>query len=121
MLTRDQMVRHADDWIAAWNRRDLHAVLKAFAPDATFRSPTALTLTGSSFLEGREAISAYWSLAIARLNKLNFTLIDVVCDTVEQSMMVLYEAELDCPPRRACEIFKFRDGKKSSGEALYGE
>lgn len=105
--TRAEMLVHAEEWIAAWNRRDLPAVLAAFAPQATFRSPRARGLTGSAFLEGKEAIADYWERGLEQLHQLQFTLIDVVCDEPRQSMVVLYEAELNGPPRRACEFFHF--------------
>ena len=120
MKTRAEMLKHAEEWIAAWNKRDLAAVLGSFAPEATFRSPRASALTGSAVLEGRKAIQSYWEDGLAQLPRLNFTLVDAVCDEPAQSMVVLYEAELNGPPCRACEFFYFDDDKKVAAEALYG-
>jgi steroid delta-isomerase len=121
MLSKDEMISHAEAWIAAWNRRDIDAVIAEFAPDAVFRSPKAIQFAGESILHGRDAIASYWSSALARVNQLQFTLISVICDPVDQSMVVLYSAEIEGVSRRACEIFWFRDGAKLSGEALYGD
>jgi steroid delta-isomerase len=119
--TRAEMLAHAEEWIAAWNRRDLAAVLAAFAPQATFRSPRARTITGSAFLEGKDAIRDYWERSLAQLHQLKFTLIDTICDEPGQRMVVLYDAELNGRPRRACEFFTFDCDHKISAEALYGD
>ncbi|QTL01631.1 nuclear transport factor 2 family protein [Aquabacter sp. L1I39] len=120
-LSRAEMIQHAQDWIAAWNRRDVAAVLSAFTPEARFRSPLARQVTGEGELKGREAIARYWTDALTRIGHLSFQLQDVICDEAGQTMVVLYEARLDGPPRRACEIFRFEDGMKMEGEALYGD
>lgn len=58
-LDRDGMIRHAQDWIAAWNRRDLERILDAYAEDACFRSPKATAITGSSLVAGKPAMERY--------------------------------------------------------------
>jgi hypothetical protein len=40
-LGRDEMLRHTEAWVAAWNRRDIDAVLAGFSEAAEFRSPRA--------------------------------------------------------------------------------
>lgn len=120
MLTRNEMIRHGEAWIAAWNRRDIDHVASGFAEGAIFRSPLAAKATGSDELSGREAIRAYWQSALARIGRLHFRPIAMICDEQSQTMVIHYEAELDGPPRRACEIFRFGPGGKIAGEALYG-
>ena len=121
MLTRDDMCRDAEEWVAAWNRRDLEFILAAFSPDATFRSPKAREVTGASFIKGRSAMAEYWTLGLQRLTHLQFTLIETICDEAAQQMVVLYDADLNGAIRRACELFVFRDGVKIAAEALYGD
>ncbi len=120
-LTREQMLHHAEAWIAAWNRRDVEAVLSAFADNARFRSPFALQVTGRAALEGGPAIEAYWRQALARIERLEFRLLVAICDEPGQRMVVHYEATLGDTTRRACEIFVFRGGLKIEAEALYGD
>lgn len=120
-FSRDEMLQHAQAWIAAWNRRDVDAVIAAFAPDARFRSPFAGQLTGSATIDGREAIEAYWRQALERIDHLHFRLLAAVCDAPAQRMAVHYEATLGDTTRRACEIFVFRNGMKVEAEALYGD
>ncbi|MFO1104754.1 MAG: nuclear transport factor 2 family protein [Amaricoccus sp.] len=119
-LTRGQMLRHGEAWIAAWNRRDLEQILAGFADDATFRSPFAAGIAGTDLLIGKARIRACWQAALDRIGHLRFRLIDMVCDEATQTLAIQYEAELDAPPRRACEIVRFGPAGKQAGEALYG-
>ena len=41
-MNRDEAVEYARRWTAAWNSRDLEAVLEHFEDDVTFSSPKAL-------------------------------------------------------------------------------
>ena len=41
-MTHESMMMFAETWIAAWNRRDVDAVLAHFAEEAQFVSPVAL-------------------------------------------------------------------------------
>lgn len=120
MLTRNQMLRHGEDWIAAWNRRDSEAVLAGFADNAIFRSPLAAKMAGSDTLSGKGEIRAYWQSALTRIGHLHFRPISMICDEIAQVMIVHYEAELDSSVLRACEIFHFGPEGKLAGEALYG-
>lgn len=120
-LRRDDIIAHAHDWIAAWNRRDLGAVLAAYADEASFRSPFARTVTGSSLVEGKPAMASYWQKGLDRLETLDFTFVAAVCDVEQQKLVVHYLAALNGPPKRACEIFHFENGIKVYAEALYGD
>lgn len=120
-LGREEMLRHAEAWIAAWNRRDLDAVLADFSDQAEFRSPRARAVTGSAHLEGKAALAGYWQAGLAELRSLRFTLLSATCDVEAQRMVVHYIARLNDRPLRACEIFQFQDGQKVQAEALYGD
>ena len=120
-LDRAGMLRHATEWIAAWNRRDLEAVLDAFHEEASFRSPRAVPITGLPLVQGRPAMERYWRAGLARLHALEFLLLGVVCDVEAQAMLVHYLAHLDGTTFRASELFRFEDGRKIYAEALYGD
>lgn len=66
----------AQDWIEAWNRRDLEAILSHYAEDIVFTSPAAPRITGdaSGRVAGKAALAAYWGEALSRLPDLRFTL-----------------------------------------------
>ena len=118
-LSQTAMIESARAWIAAWNRRDVEALLSGFHPHAHFRSPVAEKTTGSAEIVGVDALRDYWMRALAGVEMLQFTLLEVICDEAGQSMAVVYLAELNGSTKRACELFRFIDGRKISGEALY--
>jgi ketosteroid isomerase-like protein len=78
-MTPEEARRWAEDWIEAWNRRDVDAVAAHFADDVEFCSPVAATVTGepTGIVRGRAALQAYWSTAISRVPDLHFELDDV--------------------------------------------
>jgi ketosteroid isomerase-like protein len=47
-MTHESMLAFAESRIAAWNRRDVEAVLAHYSEDAQFVSPVAHNLIGSS-------------------------------------------------------------------------
>jgi hypothetical protein len=50
----------ARDWIAAWNARDLDAILGHYADDIVFLSPYAERVIGTGRVEGLAALRSYW-------------------------------------------------------------
>lgn len=70
----------ADEWIAAWNARDLDRILSHYRDDFEFRSPliAALVAEPSGRLQGKAAIRAYWSQALARVPTLHFERVDLL-------------------------------------------
>jgi ketosteroid isomerase-like protein len=52
----------ANEWLAAWNSRDLVRILGYFTDDIVFRSPHAVELAGepSGEVRGKDALRAYW-------------------------------------------------------------
>ncbi|MBV1797901.1 nuclear transport factor 2 family protein [Siccirubricoccus sp. G192] len=120
-MTREQMQDFARAWIAAWNRRDLEAVLAHFTEEARFRSPKALALTGSADLQGKPALRAYWQAALGSIGEIRFVLDRVVADPAAREMVVLYEGHVDGRRTRAAEAMRFdAAGRQIEGEALYG-
>ncbi|MEA3219547.1 nuclear transport factor 2 family protein [Immundisolibacter sp.] len=79
MLDPDFAHRFAAEWIDAWNRHDLDAILAHYADDLTMSSPLIAQLAGepSGRLRGKPAVGAYWATALQRMPDLRFTLIDV--------------------------------------------
>ena len=61
-------IEFAQEWEAAWNRRDVEAVLQHFHEDAVFTSPLAkrIGVTADGVLKGKDAIRNYWMLALAQ-------------------------------------------------------
>lgn len=124
---RTQVVRHADAldlakrWVAAWNARDLPAVLALFSPDAAFRSPKAASIAGSASLKGVDALQSYWSRALQQIGDLHFDLQDLLWDPMHDSVVVRYHARLNGHTSRSVEIWQLNAaGQIVDGEALYG-
>lgn len=55
--------RIAADWIAAWHRRDLNAILDQCAVDVEISSPDIAAMPGphAGVLRGRTTVGAYWA------------------------------------------------------------
>jgi hypothetical protein len=120
-MTREEMQRHAEDWIAAWNRRDLDAVMAHFDEDARFTSPRAVRFVGRPTVFGKAALRAYWAAAVETIGSTKFYLDHIVCDVARREMLVLYD-RFDGERRvRACELMRFDEkGRQIEGEAMFG-
>ena len=120
-MTYDAMMRFADDWVAAWNRRDVDAVLAHFAEDAQFTSPIARNLVGRSLLRNKQELADYWRTGLTRIATIEFRLDHAAWDERRRELVVVYEANLNGERKRACEIMQFdASGRQIRGEALYG-
>lgn len=120
-MTYETMMGFAESWIAAWNRRDVDAVLAHFAEQAEFVSPVASRFAGSSVLRNRKELGDYWRAALDRISTLEFRLDHASWDERRRELLVVYEADLNGERKRACEIMQFdKAGRQIRGEALYG-
>lgn len=74
------IVAFAESWVAAWNARDLEAVLSHYADDVEFVSPTASVVVPESggVISGVGALRDYWTAALPRNPALHFDLVDVL-------------------------------------------
>jgi ketosteroid isomerase-like protein len=106
----------ADEWIRAWNARDLEAVLAHYADDVVFTSPTAQRVVPESGgrVRGKPALREYWTLALGGNPDLNFDLIDVFegVDTIA----LHYRNQAGAA---VAEVLTFRDGLVVSGHATH--
>jgi hypothetical protein len=120
-MTTDQMNQFAEDWIDAWNRRDLDAVMAHFSNDAVFISPTAIPIMGMARIEGKAAIREYWTKALSRVPKMEFRLDHVLCNPEQHEMAVVYLRIVNDQKVRKCEFMKFGpDGQQIYGESFSG-
>lgn len=120
-ITYDSMMRFAEAWVAAWNRRDVDAVLTHYADDAQFVSPVAHNVVGRPVLRNKKEIEQYWRAALERIPSLEFKLDHASWDERRRELNVVYEATLNGERKRACELMQFdASGRQIGGEALYG-
>lgn len=70
----------AEDWIAAWNARDLDRVLRHYSDDVELTSPRARSILPESggVIRGKAALRAYWTVALAASPSLRFELVSVL-------------------------------------------
>ena len=120
-MTYQSMMSFAESWIAAWNRRDVEAVLAHYSEEAQFVSPVARNLVGRPILRNKKELEDYWRTALARISVLEFKLDHAAWDEKRCELNVVYEANLNGERKRACEIMQFdAAGLQVRGEALYG-
>ena len=88
-----QLTALGQDWIAAWNSRDLERVLALYADTAEMTSDRipALGFDASGTVCGKQNLRAYWAKALQLLPDLHFTLIDLFISP--DSVVVVYENE----------------------------
>ena len=69
----------ADQWVSAWNARDIEAVLVHYADDVVFTSPTALRFAGecAGTIRGKDALRRYWTVALESNPGLHFELLGI--------------------------------------------
>ncbi|MGI8857510.1 MAG: nuclear transport factor 2 family protein [Thermomicrobiales bacterium] len=120
-MTRDEATTFAERWIRSWNERDLDAILAHYTDAVRFRSPRAAGLLGTPTIEGKEALASYWRAGLERITSLHFALDHVVWDGEGAELLIVYIADINDRPMRACETFRFdTTGRVVDGEALYG-
>ena len=120
-MTHESMMMFAETWIAAWNRRDIDAVLVHFAEEAQFVSPVALNFVGRPVLRNKKELEDYWRRALDRISVLEFKLDHATWDERRRELNVVYEANVNGERKRACETMQFdTSGRQIKGEAFYG-
>jgi ketosteroid isomerase-like protein len=111
----------AEGWAAAWNRKDIEAVLSHFAEDARFSSPKAEVIAGTPELVGKAALRAYWAQAVTRIGVIRFAIERVVVDRDARTLLIVYQGQLDSRRVLAGELLTFSPaGEVIRGDALYG-
>jgi ketosteroid isomerase-like protein len=112
----------ARDWIAAWNRSDVEAILDHYADDATFVSPLAATVTGNPEVRRKDALRAYWTKALHSLKSpLRFALESFIWDEGNQTLVIVYVSTEPQRKVRKCELMHFKTNLLiDRGEAFAG-
>ena len=79
VVTTPEAAGFAEEWSAAWNRRDVDAVLAHFHDDVVFTSPYAAEFVPGSagVVRGKAALREYWCAALAAVPDLHFDVIGV--------------------------------------------
>lgn len=110
---------YALDWIAAWNSRDLDAILAHYANDVVLISPAAAKVLNdpSGTVIGKPALRDYFQRGLDLYPNLRFELLDVMSGLA--SIVVCY---LNQKGTRTAEFMEFGgDGKIVRVIANYSE
>jgi ketosteroid isomerase-like protein len=75
VISEEQAATFGREWIDAWNRHDLEAILAHYDEDVVFRSPFVARLAGepSGALRGKAPLRAYFAEALRKYPDLRFT------------------------------------------------
>lgn len=112
MIDHDFAQQFAQEWIAAWNARDLDAVLAHYDDDIVFTSPFIIRIAGepSGTLRGKSALRPYFEKALAAVPDLRFELIDVYKGV--DSVVLNYRSYRGGGSALAAEVLIFSAGGK---------
>ncbi len=74
MMDKVDAVLFSREWEAAWNCRDVEAVLKHFHDEAVFTSPVAkqIGFAEVGVVKGKDALRSYWTAALMQNPDLHF-------------------------------------------------
>jgi ribosomal protein S18 acetylase RimI-like enzyme len=97
----------AADWIAAWNRHDLDAILSHYADEVVFASPFAMRLTGDGTVRSKDALRAYFAAALTKFPYLQFRLRHTLAGV--NGLVLLYDSVENL---LAAEAFEFDADRK---------
>jgi predicted ester cyclase len=80
MLTKAQVHRFAQEWVAAWNAHDLDQIMTHYEEEVELVSPVAAQLLGRSDgkVTGKANLRAYFERGLAAYPSLHFNLKDVL-------------------------------------------
>lgn len=80
MLTQDDAQDFARQWVEAWNRHDLDAIMRHYSDKVAFTSPfvVAIAQEPTGTLHGSSALRRYFDKALNAFPDLRFELLDVL-------------------------------------------
>ena len=106
----------ANEWIKAWNARDVEAVLANYAADVVFTSPTAPRVVPPSggTIRGKTALRQYWRTALEGNAHLHFKLLAVYAGI--DTIALHYRNQLGA---LIIEVLTFQDGLVAVGHATH--
>jgi hypothetical protein len=121
MMNPSQIADYVENWIDAWNRRDVEAVLEHFSNEVRFTSPTAARVVGNPTAIGKDSLRSYWLAALENIGEFQFTLDRALWDRERNELAIVYYRDVNGQRDKACELLSFDgSGQVARGEAMYG-
>ena len=92
-MERRQAYIHAEQWIAAWNERNLDAIMKHYTPVVHFSAPTVVSRWNKAdgVLIGQDALRQHFKRGLELAPNLHFELVDVLMGV--DGMTIVYRRE----------------------------
>jgi ketosteroid isomerase-like protein len=106
----------AEDWLTAWNRHDVDAVLAHFHDDIVFTSPVAARVMPDSqgVVRGKAALREYWNAALETMPDLHFEIVGVYHGT--SVLVINYRNQSGTLVN---EVLEFDGGRVRRGHGTY--
>ncbi|THD48124.1 MAG: nuclear transport factor 2 family protein [Bradyrhizobium sp.] len=116
MTLETDAVEFSRDWEAAWNRRDVEAVLAHFAEDALFTSPVAqqIGFAPSGVIRGKSELRRYWLAALEKSPDLRLRITAVYRGVDTIAIAFQNQQGVD-----RLEILRFADGLVIEGHGAF--
>jgi ketosteroid isomerase-like protein len=116
MLDSVHSIEFAREWEAAWNRRDVEAILKHFHDDVVFTSPVVkqIGFAEDGTVSGKDALRRYWTAGLAQNPDLRFQVTHVY-----QGINTLVIAFKNQKGIERVEVLTFRHGLVIEGHGLF--
>ena len=108
-MNREEIEAFAMQWADAWNNRDHEKVLAHFHEEINFTSPTALAVVGMPTVKGKNALRAYWTKALSRVETLRFNIERLVWDPERRELAIIYTSEINGNSKKVSENLAFND------------
>ena len=114
-MNRMNAIEFAREWEAAWNRRDVEAVLKHFHEDVAFTSPVAkqIGFAEDGVVKGKDALRRYRTMGLEKTPDLRFQ-VTVVYEGVN-TLVIAFKNERGTD---RAEVLTFRDGLVIAGHGM---
>ena len=108
-----------DDWLTAWNRHDVDAVLRHFHDDVIFTSPVAARVIPDSkgVVRGKAALREYWSAALEIMPDLHFEIVGLYRG--ESVLVINYRSQSGGLGEMVSEVLEFDGGLVARGHGTY--
>ena len=116
MMDSVNAIEFGREWEAAWNRRDVEAILKHFHDDVVFTSPVAkqIGFAEDGTVNGKDALRRYWTAALAQNPDLRFQVTKVYQGT--NSLVIAFKNQKGID---RVEVLTFRHGLVIEGHGLF--
>jgi len=107
MIQQEQAERLARDWVEAWNRHDLEAIVAHYADEVVLLSPRVVDILGDpqGSVKGKDALRAYFEKGLRGIPDLRFELLEVL--TGVEGVTIYYANQTG---RHVAEVMSLDDG-----------